>query len=142
MGSPKWRKRPPLQVPIAARPGSLIALLRSGLGVAGAAGALALRRALAVVVLLRADADLLAPGLFDGFRLRLLRGDDLEAEGFVLLVAALVAGDHHGRAGGHLALAQDFVGQRVLDVALDRATKGTSTHRGIPAFVDQQFLRL
>src|ERR1700761_5535623 len=117
IASPKRRKRPPLQVPIAVRPGSLTTnCLRSGgLGlVAGVVGAVGLGLALAVV-LLRPDADLLALRL--GFALRLLRGDDLEVERFVFLVAGGVAGDHHRRAGGHFALTQDFVGQRVLDVA-------------------------
>src|SRR3954447_4699541 len=95
IASPKRRKRPPLQVPMAARPGSFTAAIRSGV-VAGVAGDVALGLALAVV-LLRPDADLLALRL--GFTLRLLRGDDLELQRFVLLVAALVAGDHHGRAG-------------------------------------------
>src|SRR6185369_3386875 len=123
--------RPPLQVPIAARPGSLTARLGLGL-VAGAVAGVAVGLALGVV-LLRPDADLLALGLLDRFRLRLLRGDDLEAERFVLLVAALVAADHHRRAWGHFALAQDFVGQRVLDVALDRPAQRAGAHRRVPA---------
>src|SRR5918995_6115187 len=106
--SPKWRKRPPLQVPIAARPGSLIARLRLGLDVVGRVGAVVFGP-LVAVVLLRPDADLLALRLLHRFGFRLLRGDDLEAERFVVLVAGLVAGDHHRRAGGHFALAQDFV---------------------------------
>src|SRR3954469_5603392 len=121
IASPKRRKRPPLQVPIAARPGSFTTRpqLKSGLGLV-AVDVRAVGLGLVAVVLLRPDADLLALRLLHRFRLRLLRGDDLEAERFVLLVAALVAADHHRRARRHLALAQDFVGQRVLDVALNR----------------------
>src|SRR4051812_41901777 len=96
IASPKRRKRPPLQVPIAARPGSFTALLRLGLDVVGGVAVL-VGPALAVV-LLRPDADLLALRLLHRFRLRLLRRDDLQAERFVLLVAALVAADHHRRA--------------------------------------------
>src|SRR5215212_1414 len=91
IASPKRRKRPPLQVPIAARPGSFTASLRLGLDVVGGVGAVLVGPAIAVV-LLRPDADLLALRL--GFALRLLRGDDLQLERFVLLVAALVAADH------------------------------------------------
>src|SRR3954447_13724427 len=135
--SPKWRKRPPLQVPIAARPGSFTAGLRLRL-VAGAVGAVSL--GLAAAVLLRSDADLLALRL--RFALRLLRGDDLQAERFVLLVAGGVAADHHRRAWSHLAPAQDFVGERVLDVALDRPAQRAGAHRRVPALVDQQVLGL
>src|SRR3954452_3788833 len=85
IASPKRRKRPPLQVPIAARPGSFTASPRLGLDVVGGVGAVLVGPALAVV-LLRSDADLLALRLLHRFGLRLLRGDDLEAERFVLLV--------------------------------------------------------
>src|SRR5690606_34095856 len=114
IASPKRRKRPPLQVPIALRPGALNAAPGLGAGVAaGRVRALA-RTVLALVALLGADPDLLGLGLL-WLRRRFLRRDDFQAQRFVFLVAGGVAGDHHGRARGHLALAQDFVGQRVLD---------------------------
>src|ERR1700749_2295081 len=92
IASPKWRKRPPLQVPIAARPRSFPPLLLLGL-VADRVGPVVFGLALAVV-LLRADADLLALRLLHRFRFRLLRGDDLQAQRVVLLVAGGVAGEH------------------------------------------------
>ena len=99
-------------------------------------------RALVAVVLLGADADLLGLGLGLLRPRRLLRLDDRQLQRAVLLVAGGVALDHHGRAGDHLALAQHFVGERVLDVALDRAAQRPGAHRGVPAFLDQQVLGL
>src|SRR6478672_6130675 len=100
IASPKWRKRPPLQVPIALRPGSLIAAVGSGLGVV-VRGLVAVARLVLAVALLGADPDLLRLGLLRRFALRLLRGDDRQAERLVLLVPGGIAGDHHGRAGSH-----------------------------------------
>ena len=37
---------------------------------------------------------------------------------------------------------QHLVGERVLDVALDRAAQRPGAHRRVPALVDQQLLRL
>src|SRR4051794_26845559 len=142
IASPKCRKRPPLQVPIALRPGSLTRGAGSGVAVAGG-GVLALAgTVLAAAALVGADPDLL--GLRPGrrFLLRFLRRDDRQAERLVLLVAGLVAGDHHRRPRRHLALAQDFVGERILDVALDRAAQRAGAHRRVPALLDQQVLGL
>src|SRR5215213_139280 len=87
---------------------------------------------------LGADADLL--GLV-GLRLqRFLRLDDRQLQRPVLVVAGRVAVDHHGRARLHLALAQDLVGEGILDVALDRAAQRTGAHRGIPALLDEDVL--
>src|SRR4249919_1754263 len=95
--SPKRRKRPPLQVPIAVRPGSRtgrrLGVFASGLVALGQLAA----RVLALA-LLGADADLL--GLRFGLLRprRLLRLDDLQAQRLVLLVARGVALDDHRRA--------------------------------------------
>src|SRR3954453_13838161 len=146
IASPKCRKRPPLQVPIALRPGSRTAGAGSGVGVGGRLLATGIRLAaliaVAVVALLRADANPLGLGLGLLRTRGLLRFDDRQAERLVVLVAGRVALDHHGRARNHLALAQDFVGERVLDVALDRAAQRTGAHRGVPTLVDQQVLGL
>src|ERR1035441_3297231 len=55
------------------------------------------------------------------------------------LLLALGRVDHDGRAGGQL-LAEDEVGERVLDVALDRPTQWAGAHGGVPALFDQQVL--
>src|ERR1039458_8367195 len=62
-------------------------------------------------------------------RLLLLWLDDRQAH---LALLALRSGvDHDGGAGGQL-LTQHEVGQRVLDVALDRAAQRTCAHRRVP----------
>src|SRR5919106_4021292 len=89
-----------------------------------------------VVALLGADAD----GL--GLLLRpLARLDQLQLQG-ALLVAIRIAVDQHRRPGDDLAVPQDLVGQRVLDVALDRAAQRTGAHRGVEALVGEELLRL
>src|ERR1035441_2668274 len=70
-------------------------------------------------------------------RLLLLGVDDRETH--LALLLALGRVDHDGRAGGQL-LAQDEVGERVLDVALDRPTQWAGAHGGVPALFDQQVL--
>src|SRR6185312_9416425 len=76
---PKWRKRPPLQVPMAARPRSLTGAARSGLGIVVRRGVVPVGPVLAVA-LLGADPDRLRLRLLRRFRLRLLRRDDLQAQ--------------------------------------------------------------
>ena len=49
--------------------------------------------------------------------------------------------DDHGRARRHLG-AQDEVGERILDEALDRAPQRPGAHRRIPALLDEQVLGL
>src|SRR4051794_20047315 len=74
----------------------------------------------------------------DADRLGLLLGrDDLERD--LGLLALGRPADHH-RAAGHELGAQDEVGQRVLDVALDRAAQRPGAHRRVPPLVDQQVL--
>src|SRR6478609_11167346 len=99
IASPKCRNRPPLQVPIALRPGSLTdrpsgPRRGSGVGViVERRGVLAVGAVLAVA-LLGADPDRLRLGLGHRFLLRLLlRGDDLQAQRFVLLVPRGIAFD-------------------------------------------------
>ena len=73
-------------------------------------------------------------------RLLLLRLDDRQAH--LALVVALGRGvDDDGRARREL-LAQHEVGERVLDVALDRAAQRARAHRRVPALLDEQVLGL
>src|ERR1044071_5398195 len=97
IASPKCRKRPPLQVPIALRPGSLIAAGGSGLGVAVRGLAALVRVVLAAVLDLGPDPDLLRLGLLRWLFPRLLRGDDRQAQRFVLVVPGVIAVDRDGR---------------------------------------------
>ena len=48
--------------------------------------------------------------------------------------------DHHGAARHELALEHE-VGQRVLDVALDRPAQRAGAHRRVPALLDEEVLR-
>src|SRR5947209_19492448 len=83
-------------------------------------------------VALRADAD--------GLALALRRRDgDLDLG---LLAVLVLAVDLDGRAGLHVARAQHLVGERILDVALDRTAERTGSHRGIPTLLDQQVARV
>src|SRR5262245_45024133 len=78
--------------------------------------------------LLRWDGDLLG---------RDLARDD----GHVDLVGVALA-RHEDRRAPLERAAQDEVGQRVLDHALDRAAQRPGAHRGVVALLDQQLLRL
>src|SRR4029453_7663784 len=111
-------------------------------------------------VLLRLN-DLLLLGVGGGRRRRLLLGsvavaglllppatpgsgdllwlDDRQVDLGVLAVGRAL--DHDGRARRELGL-EDEVGQRVLDVALDRPAQRARSHRGVPALVDEQVLRV
>src|SRR5207244_1244529 len=119
--------------------GQDLGILRQVAGALGQARAVA-RAAVAGLLLarLRAHADRLA--------LLALRGrrEDADLDLRLLLVAAvlLLAIDLDGRAGLHVARAQHLVGERVLDVALDRAPQRPRAHCRIPALLDQQLLRV
>ena len=79
---------------------------------------------------LRSDAD----------RRRLGRGLDHRQLDVGILLALHGAGlDQHGRSRRDLG-AQHEVGQRILDVALDRPAQRPGAHRRIPALVDEQIL--
>src|SRR3954471_14131797 len=78
---------------------------------------------------------LLAAG---GGRALALRGRGLEVE--VLFSALFLADRDLDQVLALEAAAQDLLGQRVLDVLLDRATQRASTKIRIGALVDQKFL--
>src|SRR3954447_16758325 len=72
----------------------------------------------------------------DGGR-HLLGRDDLERD---LGLLALGRAADHDRGPRRQLGPQDEVRERVLDVALDRATQRTRPHRRVPALVDQEVL--
>src|SRR5581483_9391388 len=108
----------------------LLAVAR-GLGRAAVAGGLVAFAGLALLP--GADADLLRLGLL--LRRALARLDDRQLQWVVFLVALLVPLHLNGRARIHLAGLQHLVGERVLDVALDRPAQRACAHRRIPALV-------
>src|SRR5215212_7825112 len=71
----------------------------------------------------------------DRLALALLGLDDRDRH--VLLVLLRGLADLDGRAGGH-RLREHLVGERVLDVALDRPAQRARAHRGIPALLDEE----
>src|SRR3954451_18714096 len=91
---------------------------------------------LRLIAALSADADGLA-------LLRLRRSDDLDVDLAFAVVRPTDIGLRHldGRTGLHLG-PQHRIGERVLDVALDRATQRPRTHRRIEALLDQEVLRV
>src|SRR4051794_22361028 len=84
---------------------------------------------LALALLAAADAD--RRGLLG-------RLDDRELDLFLGALGRRL--DQDGRARRELG-PQDEVGQRVLDVALDRPAQRAGAHRGVPALLDQEVLR-
>ena len=71
--------------------------------------------------------------------MRQLSADDLVGRRPLAILIRLF--DHDGRARRHLG-AKDEVGERVLDVTLDRPPQRTRAHGGIPALLDEHVLGL